>query len=167
MNEELKAILLDTLKSTFGNDIVAVDAPYDFTTITVKKDKVVDIISHLYHHEKLQFQFLTDITASHYPDDKEQLEVVYHLHSLVNNIRLRIKARLSIGTPEIATLTGVFAGANWMERETFDNLGVIFKGHPNLKRILNVDDMLVHPLRKEFPLEDQVRLDKNDAMFGR
>ena len=80
---------------------------------------------------------------------------------------MRIKARLSIGTPEIATLTGVFAGANWMERETFDNLGVIFKGHPNLKRILNVDDMLIHPLRKEYPLEDQVRLDKNDTMFGR
>ena len=78
MNEELKTILLDTLKSTFGNDIVAVDAPYDFTTITVKKDKLVDIISHLYNHEKLQFQFLTDLTASHYPDDKEQLEVVYH-----------------------------------------------------------------------------------------
>jgi len=167
VNEELKTILLDTLKSTFGIDIVSVESPYDFITITVKKDKVVEIVSHLYDHEKLQFQFLTDLTASHYPDDKEQLEVVYHLHSLVNNIRVRIKARLSIGTPEIATLTGVFAGANWMERETFDNLGVIFKGHPNLKRILNVDDMIIFPLRKEFPLEDQVRLDKNDTMFGR
>jgi NADH-quinone oxidoreductase subunit C len=167
LNEELKALLLDTLHITFGSDILSVDSPYDFLTIQVKKDKVVDIITHLYHHSTLQVQFLTDLTASHYPDAKEQLEVVYHLHSLQNNFRLRIKAGLPISNPEIQTLTGVFLGANWMERETYDNLGVIFKGHPNLKRILNVDDMLIFPLRKEYPLEDQTRQDKNDTMFGR
>lgn len=167
MNEKLKNLLLDTLNTTFGSDILGVDSPYGFLTIHVKKEKVVDIISHLYNHEKLQVQFLTDLTASHYPDAKDQLEVVYHLHSLQNNFRFRIKAGLSIGNPEIQSLTGIFKGANWMECETYDNLGVVFKGHPNLKRILNVEDMLIFPLRKEYPLEDQTRRDKNDTMFGR
>jgi NADH-quinone oxidoreductase subunit C len=61
----------------------------------------------------------------------------------------------------------VFAAANWLERETYDFYGVIFEGHPNLKRILNVDEMIIFPMRKEYPLEDQTREDKNDSMFGR
>ena len=65
------------------------------------------------------------------------------------------------------TLTHLFTGANWMERETYDFFGVVFEGHPNLKRILNVEDMIMFPMRKEFPLEDQVRGDKSDKMFGR
>jgi NADH-quinone oxidoreductase subunit C len=67
----------------------------------------------------------------------------------------------------VATLTSVFQAANWMERETYDFYGVNFEGHPNLKRILNVDEMTIFPMRKEYPLEDQVRQDKNDTMFGR
>ena len=65
------------------------------------------------------------------------------------------------------TLTDVFSGANWMERETYDFFGVLFTGHPELNRILNVEDMIIFPMRKEIPLEDQTREDKNDLMFGR
>jgi NADH-quinone oxidoreductase subunit C len=67
----------------------------------------------------------------------------------------------------VPTLTTLFPAANWMERETYDFYGIIFQGHPNLTRILNVDEMIIFPLRKEYPLEDQVREDKNDQLFGR
>ncbi|HNC30333.1 MAG TPA: NADH-quinone oxidoreductase subunit C, partial [Cyclobacteriaceae bacterium] len=69
--------------------------------------------------------------------------------------------------PTVPTLTNVFPAANWMERETYDFFGVIFEGHPNLIRILNVEEMTIFPLRKEYPLEDQTREDKNNDMFGR
>jgi NADH-quinone oxidoreductase subunit C len=92
---------------------------------------------------------------------------VYQLHNLVTNVRLRIKTFLPASNPVTQTITDTFAGANWMERETYDFYGVIFKGHPDLRRILNVDDMVIFPLRKEYPLEDQTREDKQDSMFGR
>ena len=92
---------------------------------------------------------------------------MYQLHNLYNNARLRLEIYLPVVSPTVATLTPVFAAADWMERETYDFYGVVFEGHPNLKRILNVDEMIIFPMRKEYPLEDQVRQDKNDSMFGR
>ena len=74
---------------------------------------------------------------------------------------------LSINEPDIDSLTSVYAAANWMERETFDFFGVIFKGHPDLRRILNIDEMDYHPMRKEYRLEDESRTDKVDTFFGR
>jgi NADH-quinone oxidoreductase subunit C len=116
----------------------------------------------------LQFRFLTDLQAVHYPNDKgRELAVVYHLHNLVDNVRIRFKVFTDINTPDVFTATQLYATANWMERETFDFFGVNFVGHPNLKRILNVDEMDYFPMRKEFPLEDQTRIDKDDEMFGR
>ena len=92
---------------------------------------------------------------------------MYQLHNLFQNKRLRLKIFLSEEKPVVNTLTTVFPAANWMERETYDFYGVIFTGHPNLKRILNVEDMTIFPMRKEYPLEDQTREDKNNLMFGR
>ena len=92
---------------------------------------------------------------------------IYLLHNLVANIRLRFKVYVPIGQPEVATATTVFATADWLERETYDFFGVIFTGHPNLIRIMNADEMDYFPLRKEYPMEDPTRRDKDDAMFGR
>jgi len=89
------------------------------------------------------------------------------MHNLVENIRLRFRIYVPIEKPDVYTATGIFSSANWMERETYDFFGVHFVGHPNLKRILNVEEMDYFPLRKEFPLEDQTRIDKDDDMFGR
>jgi NADH-quinone oxidoreductase subunit C len=89
------------------------------------------------------------------------------LHSLTTNTRIRIKVFLSADDVHIPTATSLWEGANWMERETYDFYGVIFDGHPDLRRILNVDDMTVFPMRKEFPLEDPNRIDKKDYFFGR
>jgi NADH-quinone oxidoreductase subunit C len=93
--------------------------------------------------------------------------VVYHLHNLVDNIRIRYKVFTDISKPDVYSASALYSAANWMERETFDFYGVNFIGHPHLKRILNIDEMDYFPLRKEYPLEDQKRTDKDDEMFGR
>ena len=103
-----------------------------------------------------------------YPNQKgAELVVVYHLHNLKENIRVRYSVSTSLENTDVYTATKLFESANWMERETYDFFGINFVGHPNLKRILNVDEMDYFPLRKEFPLEDQTRIDKDDEMFGR
>jgi len=119
-------------------------------------------------HTTFQFIFLTYLTAVHYPDQKEkEFAIVYHLHNWVHNFQLRIKVFVPSPNPEMPTATVVFRSANWMERETYDNMGIHFVGHPDLRRILNVEEMDYFPLRKEYPLEDQLRQDKVDSMFGR
>jgi NADH-quinone oxidoreductase subunit C len=83
------------------------------------------------------------------------------------NWRIRLKTFFPIADPQVPTLTPLFSSANWQERQEFDFFGIKFTGHPNLKRILNMDEMNYHPMRKEYPLEDGTRTDKNDSMFGR
>lgn len=117
---------------------------------------------------EMGFQFLTDLTAVHYPEEQgRELCVVTHLHNLIENTRLRLKAYVPVSQPDIHSLTSIFSGANWMERETYDFYGINFLGHPDLRRILNVDEMDYFPMRKEYQMEDPTRLDKDDAMFGR
>ncbi|HXR79588.1 MAG TPA: NADH-quinone oxidoreductase subunit C [Saprospiraceae bacterium] len=158
--------ILTLLGEKYADQILHAGTVFDFFTITLKKDKVVEIIRELYHHPEAQFQYLTTLCGIHYPE-LEQIAIMYQLHNLYTNVRLRLKIYLPVASPTVPTLTPVFEAANWMERETYDFYGVVFEGHPNLKRILNVDDMIIFPMRKEYPLEDQVRQDKNDSMFGR
>jgi len=166
--EEIFPELEKKLREAFPNDIVSAEMMWDFPVFTVKKDKVVDVVKYLYDDPELQFRFLTDLCGVHFPDNHgHELGVVYHLHNMRRNLRVRLRTFFSEKEAVVPTLTTVFSAANWMERETYDFYGIVFKGHPNLKRILNVDDMVGFPLRKEFPLEDPNREDKNDKMFGR
>ena len=158
--------IISVVKEKYEDQILYTEMALDFLTITVKSDKIIEIVRQLYDHPETKFQYLTTLCAIHYPD-LQQIAVMYQLHNLYTNIRIRLKIYLPVNNPTVGTLTTVFAAANWMERETYDFYGVIFEGHPNLTRILNVDDMVIFPMRKEFPLEDQVRQDKNDSMFGR
>ena len=89
------------------------------------------------------------------------------MHNWFTNARIRFKTYLNGDAPEIETATNLFLCANWMEREAYDFYGVIFTGHPDLKRILNMDEMVSFPMRKEFPMEDANRTDKDDRYFGR
>ena len=163
-NETIQARLTEK----FGEQVSNFETPYGMLSFEAPKEMNLKILNFLYDDEELKFRFLTDITAVHYPDSAgRELAVVYHLHNMKDNIRLRFKVFTSINTPDVYTATGLFSAANWMERETYDFLGVNFVGHPNLKRILNVEEMDYFPLRKEFPLEDQTRTDKDDEMFGR
>jgi NADH-quinone oxidoreductase subunit C len=137
-------------------------------TFEVPNEMNLKVMQFLYDEDELNFRFLTDLQAVHYPDLKgRELAVVYHLHNLRDNVRIRFKVFTSTEQPDVFTATKLFEAANWMERETYDFFGVNFVGHPNLKRILNVDEMTYFPMRKEFPLEDQTREDKDDEMFGR
>ncbi|MEA4918727.1 NADH-quinone oxidoreductase subunit C [Proteiniphilum sp.] len=141
----------------------------DIFTFTVKSQTCKELIDFLHSDEVLNFNFLTDLCGVHYPDNMpdKQFAVVYLLHNWVDNIRIRVKTFLPGNNPETDSVTSVFASANWMERETYDFYGIQFTGHPNLKRILNHDGMKVFPLRKEYPLEDEFRTDKDDRFFGR
>jgi len=132
------------------------------------KELNLKVLQFLYDEPTLGFTFLTDLCGVNYPDNKgAELVVVYHLHNFTENIRLRFSVVTDIAQPDIFTASKLFESANWMERETYDFFGVNFVGHSNLKRILNVDEMDYFPLRKEYPLEDQTRIDKDDEMFGR
>jgi NADH-quinone oxidoreductase subunit C len=163
-NETIK----DRLEKNFEGQLGRFEEPYGMLTFEAPKDLNLKIMQFLYDDEELRFQFLTDLTAVHYPHQPgRELAVVYHLHNLTDNIRIRFKVFADIQKPDVFTATKLYAAANWMERETFDFFGVNFVGHPNLKRILNVDEMDYFPLRKEYPLEDQSRTDKDNEMFGR
>lgn len=163
---ELLEIVNTKLKENFADAIESAEQLYDYPVFTVKNDKVHDILKFLKEDESLNFHFLTDLCGMQTADEK-QLGVIYHLHNMPKNYRIRLKTFFDINKPEIPTATDLWPAANWMERETYDFFGVKFKGHPNLKRILNVDEMDIFPLRKEYPLEDQTRTDKKDSMFGR
>ena len=156
------------LAEKFGEYISQVEESFGTLSFAAPKDLNLKVMQFLYDDEELQFRFLTDLTAVHYPDRKgEELAVVYHLYNFIERVRLRLKVYTSVEDPKVFTATKLYESANWMERETYDFFGVEFVGHPNLKRILNVDEMTYFPMRKEFPLEDQSRTDKDDEMFGR
>jgi len=156
------------LTEKFGADVSNFEEPYGLLTFEAPKELNLKVLQFLYDDAELGFKFLTDLTAVHYPNlAGRELAVVYHLHNLTDNVRLRFKVFTSIEDVDVYTATRLYESANWMERETYDFFGINFVGHPNLKRILNVDEMDYFPMRKEFPLEDQTRRDKDDEMFGR
>lgn len=156
------------LQEQFGGEVANFEEPYGMLTFEVAKERNIDLLRYLYDDDELGFRFLTDLTVVHYPLYKNrELAVVYHMHNLVENCRIRFKAFLPIEQPDIQSATAVYEAANWLEREAYDFFGVNFVGHPNLIRIQNVEEMDYFPLRKEYPLEDQTRIDKDDEMFGR
>jgi NADH-quinone oxidoreductase subunit C len=158
----------EILSRQFGDRILVWEFPYGMLSFTIQPEFNLKALTLLYDDPDLGFQFLTDLTGVHYPErEGQELAVVYHLHNLVKNVRIRMKIYVPVAKPDVYTATGLFSGANWMERETYDFFGINFIGHPDLRRVLNVDEMDYFPLRKEFPLEDQTRIDKDDEMFGR
>ena len=119
-------------------------------TLEIAPARIVDVCRFL--KEQQQFIRLSTVTAvDRYPAEP-RFEVIYHLHSLERNQRLRVKCRLPGENPEIESVTGVWRAANWYERETFDLFGVSFRNHPDLRRIMLPDDWEGHPLRKDYPV---------------
>ena len=163
------ARLLARLYTLFGEDAFTdVSESYGLLTATTTRERIHGIIAGLQQDEEIALHFLTTMCGINYPENTgQELGIIYHLHSLTQNIRLRLKIFFPVADPVVPTMSDIYLTANWMERETYDFYGVIFTGHPNLMRILNVEDMDYFPMRKEYPLEDGTREDKTDLFFGR
>ena len=159
--------VLQKITARFGEHVSITAEPFGLLTFETDKENIIEVLKFIKEDQELKFNYLTDITAIHYPEQELPIGVIYHVHSLTNNVRVRIKVFLSAENPEIPTATTLWNGANWMERETYDFFGINFSGHPDLRRILNVDDMTVFPMLKQYPLEDPNRVDKKDYFFGR
>ena len=161
--------VLGKIIEQFGEENIT-DAvnPDGILTFKTNRQTIHELIKYLRDDKELQISFLTTMCGIHYPEQKDkELCMMYQLHSLRHNYRLRIKVYFPISDPVMPTLTDLYAAANWMEREAYDFYGVVFAGHPNLIRILNVEDMEYHPMLKQYPLEDQTREDKVNTFFGR
>lgn len=155
------------INAQFPDSVIKAEESYGMLTLEIKREDIHKVVQYMKESE-LNFMFLTDICGIHFPNDKEkELGVIYHLHNLVENFRIRLKVFMPMDSAVVDTLTDLYAGANWMERETFDFYGIDFKGHPDMRVILNMEELGYHPLLKQYPLEDATREDKNDSMFGR
>lgn len=128
-------------KSTFRGEL----------TYIVDKDSIIDILSFMKEDEQFVYNFLTDLTATDWPERKERHEVVYLLFSFKDNTRIRFKVRLKEGE-SVQTATVLWDSADWLEREVFDLFGVNFEGHPDLTKIVTPDDLEGHPLRRDYSL---------------
>lgn len=163
------SVIQEKLTAKFGDVVTGFITIKDIFSFEVASESMTDVMRFLKEDPLLRFNFLTDVCGIHYPDNEKerQFAVTYHMHNWMDNVRIRFKCYLDGDNPEIQTATDLFLGANWQERETYDFYGIIFKGHPQLKRILNMDEMVSFPMRKEFPMEDGGRTDKDDRFFGR
>jgi len=163
------ANIQEIVTQKFGNKVLNFAMSRDIFSFEATPEAIHEVIRTLKVDENLNFHFLTDLCGIHYPDNDSthQFAVVYHLHNWIENVRIRVTTYLNAENPEVNTITDLFLCANWMERETWDFYGIVFTGHPQLKRILNMDEMVSFPMRKEFPLEDSGRTDKDDRFFGR
>jgi NADH-quinone oxidoreductase subunit C len=120
-------------------------------TVTIERDAAPELFRALRDHPELKLEMLVDVTAVDYLGESPRFEVVYHLHSLTHGHRLRVKIRVVEDEPWVHSLTGLWKSANWLERETWDMLGIRFVGHPDPRRILMYEEFVGHPLRKDYP----------------
>ena len=158
--------VLSFLQNQFSEDIVSSQIDYDFPVYVVSQKVLHDALAALKNERG--FAFLTTMCGAHFPEHVgSEFALMYQLHNLQLNQRIRVKCFFSSKDLTVPTATDIWKAANWMEREAFDFYGFKFTGHPDLRRILNMDEMNYHPLRKEYGLEDAGRDDKADKYFGR
>lgn len=148
--------LLESLMTTFPEAVLSVEADTERHEIVacVASHRIADIARWLHDTPEAAFDHITDICSADYPDNIERFEVIYHLLSLSHRRRIRLKARVTEDDPTIPSLTSIWKGADFMEREVYDLMGIKFSGHPDLRRILLPEDYEEgYPLRKDFPTE--------------
>jgi len=146
-------VTLDKLSRQFPRSVIETHTYRGDATAIVRKEDILAICSFLRDDPELAYNFMMDLTAVDYLGKEPRFEVVYHLYSLSKNQRVRIKAQVSEADCAIDSIVSVWVAADWFEREAFDLYGIVFKGHPNLKRILLYEGFEGHPLRKDYPVK--------------
>lgn len=145
------------LRRDLDDAVVEVTSFRGEVTAVISPDRCVEALALLRDEPDLSFDFLSDMTAVHWVEREDApFDVVYHIFSIKNRMRFRVKTRVKEGE-EVHSAWGVWKTADWLEREVFDMFGLRFAGHPDPRRILNPDDFEGHPLRKEFPVGGQVK----------
>jgi NADH-quinone oxidoreductase subunit C len=156
MEDKLK----EFFKKNFTSALLREDNFRDQLSFYIKKEFLYDILKALYEDSDLEFHFLSDICSldwlNHDEEKEGRFEVIYNLYSLKHHYRFFVKVRLEADNPEIDSVTSIWDGADWMEREVYDLMGINFTGHPNLVKILTPDDLVGFPLRKDFPLTYEI-----------
>jgi NADH-quinone oxidoreductase subunit C len=157
----MNSYLLDAIRSKFPDDVLETHAFRGDETAVIRKEALLKAAAYL--RDELGFDFLMDLTAADYLPREPRFELVCHFYSSRHNYRLRLKCPVAAADPEVDSLTGLWAGANWFEREAYDMFGLKFSGHPDLRRILMYDGFEGYPLRKDYPLKKrQPRLAHRD-----
>jgi len=149
---EIKELVPQKLKEQFNNIDFKVSGYLDELTIKLPKEQIVKVCEFLKKDSDLEFLLCQDITAIDWAKRKNRFSVIYHIYSFKNNFRLRLKADVDESNCAIDTVSSVWKGANWQERETYDMYGINFNNHPDLRRMYMPEDFEHHPLRKDFPL---------------
>ncbi|HEY3176783.1 MAG TPA: NADH-quinone oxidoreductase subunit C [Candidatus Polarisedimenticolia bacterium] len=144
---------VDGLRAAFGDAILGQATFRGEETLFIDPARLVEVGRWLKESPDFAFVYLVDIMATHWLEREYQHEVAYLLYSFKHNSILRLKVRPAGGGDRVPTVTGVWRTADWHEREEWDKVGVVFTGHPNLKRILMPEDWEGHPLRKDYPME--------------
>ncbi|MDP8206972.1 MAG: NADH-quinone oxidoreductase subunit C [Candidatus Electryonea clarkiae] len=156
--EELQVKLIDAINKRFKTGIKSAKVDYDIPVVEIERAIYTDICQWLKDDADWAFCHFIDITAVDYMKSRDnRFEVVYILRSHKHNLKIRIKVQVAEDKLFLPTLTNIFIGASWTEREIFDMMGISFKGHPRMTRLLLPDDFSGHPLRKDFPVKGQHR----------
>lgn len=154
MNVEVNSKFLNLLQSKLSSQILTSELSLGDVVINVKQEHLHDFLKILKIDSQLKFNIFLSVTCVDWMDKKdERFEIVYHLLSTSNNIRVRIKSFIPESKPEVESACDLWSGANFMEREVFDMYGIKFRNHPNLRRILMYEEFVGHPLRKDYPLQ--------------
>ncbi|MBI5183529.1 MAG: NADH-quinone oxidoreductase subunit C [Nitrospinae bacterium] len=148
-------VTIKRLRDKFPDSIIESHSFRGDDTVIIKKEDIVEVCRFLRDEKGLAYNFMMDLTVVDYLNIREEprFEVVYHLYSLEHNHRVRIKAPVSESDCSIDSIISLWIGANWFEREAYDMYGIIFKGHPDIRRILLYKEFKGHPLRKDYPVQ--------------
>lgn len=157
--ERIRERVLPKLNEHFGEDSFAVNEHRGELSISVPRERLLEFIGFLRNEPELKFDFLKDVCAVDWNRRRERFELIYNLWSVDHNLRLRVKCFTEERKPHVDSLAGLYASANWYERETYDMHGIIFDGHPDLRRMYMPEDFVdphsgdpLYPLRKDFPM---------------
>jgi NADH-quinone oxidoreductase subunit C len=145
--------IAEKIKNKFPDEVMDITHFSDQVSVTVKRERIIEICRYLYEDPDIHTNYLSDLCGVDYPGRRFRFEVVYNLYSLKYRHRIRIKALIPESDPSIDSVVPIWSGADWHERETCDMFGIVFNGHPDLRRILMPEDWEGYPLRKDYPLK--------------